>query len=216
MNNLLEVQAIAKRFDSAQEYLWKDVSFSLKPGTTISICGQSGSGKSTLLFALGGLTSIQAGRILFQGQPVICTQHPPKDIGFIFQHYHLIQELNVEENILLPNFQHAVLEKDRWRTLIEALQLAPLLKRLPVHLSGGERQRVAIARALITCPKLLLADEPTGSLDEKTGAQVMNLFFYVCKTLNTSCILVTHNMLFAQQTDQQFYLEKGLLSHAKS
>ena len=179
----------------------------------MSICGESGSGKSTLLFALGRLEPIQAGEIFFESRDITNEKTSNiKGIRYIFQHYQLVNELDVYENIVLPCYmQRCPVDTKLLKLLLETLKLESLQHRMPAYLSGGERQRIAIARALITQPKLLLADEPTGSLDEDSGRQVMDLLFYVCKTLGTSFILVTHNVSFAKETGRVFYLKQGTL-----
>ena len=216
MNKLLEVHNLSKAFKEPSgtlQPLWRNVNFSLGFGENISICGESGSGKSTLLFALGRLESVQSGEIFFEDRDITHTEATRvRGIRYIFQHYQLVNELDVYENIVLPCYmQRCPVDKQLLNLLMEALKLEPLQHRMPAYLSGGERQRIAIARALITQPKLLLADEPTGSLDEDSGRQVMDLLFYVCKTLGTSFILVTHNVSFAKETDRIFYLKQGTL-----
>ena len=220
MNKLLEVRDLSKAFQQpsgASYTLWENVNFSLGAGESMSICGESGSGKSTLLFALGRLESVQSGKIFFEGND-ISNEKPSniKGIRYIFQHYQLVQELDVLENIVLPcHMQQRSVDTKLLHLLLDTLKLEPLQHRLPAYLSGGEQQRIAIARALITQPKLLLADEPTGSLDEASGRNVMDLLFYVCKTLGTSFILVTHNVSFAKETDRVFYLKQGTLLNEK-
>lgn len=221
MNSLLSVNGISKCFSDAQHkevYLWRNVSFDLNVGDNMSICGESGSGKSTLLFALGGIEKVQAGSIEFCGQKISYNKRGfIPGLEHIYQHYQLIEELDVLENIILPcQIKAQKIDSKLLDFMIESLKLEGVIHRLPTHLSGGERQRVAIARALMTKPKLLLADEPTGSLDEVSGGSVMDLFFYVCKNLGTSFILVTHNVSFAQRTDRFFYLKQGSLIDAKS
>ena len=220
MNKLLTVNGISKCFKDPQDqsvYLWKDISFELNAGESLSICGESGSGKSTLLFALGGLESIDAGTIEVLGRTIDRKIGCLSGIEYIYQHYQLIEELDVLENIVLPcEIKGQKIDKKLIDFIIDTLKIKEFLHRLPTNLSGGERQRVAIARALLTQPKLLLADEPTGSLDEASGTNVMDLFFYVCKSIGTSFILVTHNVSFAQRTDKFFYLKQGSLVNAKS
>ena len=216
MSKLLEVRNLSKEFKqpSGVPYtLWQDVNFSLGFGESMSICGESGSGKSTLLFALGRLEEVQTGEIFFEGKNISNEKSSHiKGIRYIFQHYQLVNELDVRENIVLPCYmQRCSVDKKLLNLLLETLKLESLQHRMPVYLSGGERQRIAIARALITQPKLLLADEPTGSLDENSGRHVMDLLFYVCKTLGTSFILVTHNVSFAKETQRVFYLKQGTL-----
>lgn len=221
MDKLLEVCNLSKAFKNPSNnphILWQNVNFSLGYGENLSICGESGSGKSTLLFALGGLESVTSGEIFFEGQAISTGKsHKLRGVRYVFQHYQLLNELDVRENILLPCFiQKCPVDVKLLNLLLEALKLSHLQHRLPDCLSGGERQRIAIARALITQPKLLLADEPTGSLDEDSGRNVMDLLFYVCKTLNTSFILVTHNVSFAKETSRVFYLKRGTLLNEKS
>lgn len=217
MNKLLEVQQLSKVFkdtEGKELRLWTDVCFSLEFGSNMAICGESGSGKSTLLLTLGGLEPATNGRILFRNQIIKQSAYIP-GIAYIFQHYRLIEELNVWDNILLPTKIQGHFNKNETiayaKEIIEKLKLEAVLDRLPNSLSGGEQQRVAIARALITKPKLLLADEPTGSLDEATGKKVMDLFFSICQALQTSFILVTHNHSFARRTHRIFYLQGGTL-----
>lgn len=217
MNKLLEVSNLSKVFKNPSgtlHTLWQNVNFTLNFGESLAICGESGSGKSTLLFSLGRLETIQSGRIFFEGKDITAkNSRNIKGICYIFQHYHLLNELDVRENIVLPCYiQKHPIDTKLLNLLLETLKLNHLQHRLPACLSGGERQRIAIARALITQPKLLLADEPTGSLDETSGRSVMDLLFYICKTLGTSFILVTHNVSFAKETDRVFYLRQGTLS----
>jgi ABC-type antimicrobial peptide transport system, ATPase component len=216
VNKLLEVRNLTKSFAQplgASHMLWQNVNFALGYGENMSICGESGSGKSTLLFALGRLEDVQSGKIFFEGKEVTDEKSSNiKGIRYIFQHYQLVNELDVYENIVLPCYmQRCPVDAKLLKLLLETLKLESLQHRMPAYLSGGERQRIAIARALITQPKLLLADEPTGSLDEDSGRQVMDLLFYVCKTLGTSFILVTHNISFAKETNHVFYLKQGTL-----
>ena len=221
MNKLLSVEKISKCFKNTQNedvYLWQNVSFDLDTEESMAICGESGSGKSTLLFALGGMEKIQAGSIKIFGKEIKYNKSGfIPGVEHIYQHYQLIDELDVLENIALPSqIKGQKIDTKLLNFIIESLKLDAFLHRLPIHLSGGERQRVAIARALLTKPKLLLADEPTGSLDEASGKNVMDLFFYVCKTLGTSFILVTHNVSFAKRANKVFYLKQGALVDAKS
>lgn len=217
MNKLLEVQQLSKIFSDHKGQnvrLWEKICFSLDTGSNMAICGESGSGKSTLLLTLGGLETPTSGRVLFLNNLITTKAHTP-GIAYIFQHYRLVEEINVWDNILLPakiQGQFNVQTTTKYaEEITEKLELTTLRNRLPNTLSGGEQQRVAIARALITKPKLLLADEPTGSLDESTGQKVMDLFFSICQELQTSFILVTHNRSFAKRTKRVFSLKEGTL-----
>ncbi len=210
---LLAVENLSKSFGI--QPLWRNVSFTLHEGESLSICGASGSGKSTLLLAIGGLETVQSGTVMFDGHPVIGgRQAHVKGIGYVFQHYHLVEELTVRENLLLPfsiRFGSRQMP-DIWDEVLDLLGLKELLDRLPTVLSGGEQQRAALARAVLAKPKLLLADEPTGSLDEATGARVMKLLLQVCRCFRMSLILVTHSPMFAEQTDRRMVLKNGFLS----
>ena len=209
---LLAVENLSKRFGT--QPLWRNVSFTLNEGESLSICGASGSGKSTLLLAIGGLETVQSGTIMFEGRPVIGgRQAHVKGIGYVFQHYHLVEELTVRENLLLPfSIRFGSRQTpDIWDEVLDLLGLKELLDRLPTVLSGGEQQRAALARAVLAKPKLLLADEPTGSLDETTGTRVMELLLRVCQRFCMSLILVTHSAMFAVQTDRRMLLKDGFL-----
>jgi ABC-type lipoprotein export system ATPase subunit len=209
---LLIINGLSKCF--GEKLLWHDVSFVLRAGETLSVRGASGSGKSTLLFAIGGLEMVQSGTIRFCGHRVDYNNRVFVDgIGYVFQHYHLIEELTVKENLLLPfsiKFGHGK-QPDVLNEVLDLLELNKLLERLPMALSGGERQRVSLARTVLAKPKLLLADEPTGSLDEEAGARVMMLLFQLCQRFRMSLILVTHNPSFAAQTDRKMILKNRRL-----
>lgn len=208
---LLAVENLSKRFGT--QSLWRDVSFTLNEGESLSVCGASGSGKSTLLLAIGGLETVQSGTVTFNGRPVIGGRRAYiEGIGYVFQHYHLIEELTVRENLLLPfSIRFGKQMPDIWGDVLDLLGLKELLDRLPTTLSGGEQQRAALARAILAKPKLLLADEPTGSLDEATGTCVMELLLRVCQRFCMSLILVTHSAMFAARTDRRMLLKDGFL-----
>ena len=209
---LLAVENLSKRFGT--QPLWRNVSFTLNEGESLSICGASGSGKSTLLLAIGGLETVQSGTVMFDGCSVIGGRQAfIEGIGYVFQHYHLIEELTVRENLLLPfSIRFGKQMPDIWDEVLDLLGLRELLDRLPTTLSGGEQQRAALALAVLAKPKLLLADEPTGSLDETTGTRVMELLLQVCRRFRMSLILVTHSQTFAARTDRRMLLKDGFLS----
>ena len=211
-NIVLRVSDLSKRYyyKCNDLCLFENVHFYLYEGESMSICGPSGCGKSTLLFNLGGLQTPTSGRVIFLGKPIYGKNSYIKGISYVFQHYHLIEEMTVIDNIMLPvRIQRYFITRKYRDQIIEILKLSHLLHRLPSTLSGGERQKVAIARALIVQPKLLLADEPTGSLDERSGQIVMNLLLQLCKDLKTTFVLVTHNISFAKMTKKIFYLDHG-------
>jgi lipoprotein-releasing system ATP-binding protein len=195
-------------------------------GEFVCILGASGSGKSTLLHLMGLLDRADSGTILLNGadaeelsqgrrNEIRC-----KDVGFVFQFYHLLPELNVLENVLLPAkiyssalgwFSRRAQARDRAKELLKRLGLGDRLKHRPKELSGGERQRVAIARALMNQPKYLLADEPTGNLDSKTGKRIMKVLRRVSREIDQTVVMVTHDADLAGQADRVVRLVDGKL-----
>jgi lipoprotein-releasing system ATP-binding protein len=220
---LLLVDNLHKSFGDASSPIevLKGANLSLRKGKHVSITGQSGSGKSTFLNIICGLESFEEGAITWNGISVKSLHD--RDLsklrgsffGFIFQSYYLISELNTLENVLIAArlIQKPTREtRNRAKSLLELVGLKDRLNHHVQKLSGGERQRVAIARALMNQPDVILADEPTGNLDESTADEVMQLIFDVCKTNGNSLLLVTHNPEFAKLTDQQFMLHDGVLN----
>ena len=221
---VLEARNLSKRFSSAAGELevLRDVSFRLEAGKTLSIRGESGSGKSTLLNVVSGLETFDEGELLWMGHSVVGKRvgrraiEPVRAslIGFVFQSYYLIPELNTLENVLVAARLHGnpgPTAGKRAKDLLERVGLQGREKQLTTQMSGGERQRVALARALINRPKLILADEPTGNLDEKTGEVVMQLLLEICSEEGASLVLVTHNPEFATRTDAHTFLHGGVL-----
>jgi putative ABC transport system ATP-binding protein len=195
----------------------RGVNFNIKQGEMISVVGSSGSGKSTLLNILGGLDWEYEGDILVDGKNI--KEYDPDYyrryiVGTIFQTYYLIPTLNVEENILLPlKFGKKMSKKEinmRLEELLEATGLKERRKHIPKELSGGQAQRVAIARALIDKPKIILADEPTGNLDSKTGKQILDLLGRLNEEEKTTMIVVTHDMKIANMTERKITLKDGI------
>jgi putative ABC transport system ATP-binding protein len=195
----------------------RGVNFDIKQGEMISVVGSSGSGKSTLLNILGGLDWDYEGDILVDGKNI--KEYDPDYyrryiVGTIFQTYYLIPTLNVEENILLPlKFGKKMSKKEinmRLEELLEATGLKERRKHIPKELSGGQAQRVAIARALIDKPKIILADEPTGNLDSKTGKQILDLLGRLNEEEKTTMIVVTHDMKIANMTERKITLKDGI------
>lgn len=194
----------------------RGVNFELEKGEMISVVGSSGSGKSTLLNVLGGLDWEYEGGIVVEGKNI--REYDPDFyrryiVGTIFQTYYLIPTLNVEENILLPlKFGKKMTRKEanmRLEELLEAVGLKERRKHIPKELSGGQAQRVAIARALIDRPKIVLADEPTGNLDSKTGKQILDLLGKLNEEEKTTMIVVTHDMKIADMTERKITLKDG-------
>lgn len=197
-----------------------NLNLNIKQGEIIAILGSSGSGKSTLLGLLAGLDHADSGQILFNTIDLTklnqkkLTKFRSENIGIIFQNYYLVDHLTALQNVLLPLEIQDKIEKNSSEKVIQLLTAVGLGNRLnhsPKELSGGESQRLALARALITKPLLLLADEPSGSLDFETGKNVMNIFFDQCKANNTTTILVTHDQALAARCDRQYKLESGQL-----
>ncbi len=210
-----------KQGDGSLEIL-TGVNLEVKPGETISIMGSSGSGKSTLLHLLAGLDVPTSGTIIVDGHDLtqlsdnqIC-QIRNKNLGFIYQFHHLLPEFTALENILMPLLIRGNITPNERKDAVNILSLMNLKDRVnhfPGQLSGGERQRVAIARAVINNPKLIFADEPTGNLDNHTSNQVLEIFFQLQKELETSLIMVTHDLEIASKTKYQYRLHEGKLTH---
>ena len=218
---IIEVKNL--KISSNNNYLVHDLSFKVMPNEILGIVGESGSGKSTLLNVLSGLEIADCGNLEWQGQKV--SNHSLSSlarlrqqfIGFVFQSYYLAPELNALQNVLLGARIAGQLNQSVRARAIELLERVGMDHRLQYNvtkLSGGERQRVAVARALINDPPLILADEPTGNLDEATGAVVMDLLLEMVEEDKKSLILVTHNPEFAARTQQQLILRRGLLGIA--
>lgn len=193
-----------------------NVNLTIEDGEFVAIVGKSGSGKSTLLNLLGGLDSVTSGRVLYNdvditklGEPALADFRLRK-IGFVFQFYDLLPELTAEENIMLP----AQLAKNKSAdisALVERLGLTDRMKHYPSQLSGGQQQRAAIARALINNPDVLLCDEPTGNLDQKTGGDVMELLLKLNKTEKRTIVIVTHNPEISARCERTIEILDGVL-----
>jgi len=227
MNNspILEAKSLSKKFSLGGKVLEviRDVSFSIHPATSLSIRGESGCGKTTLLNLLARIEQADKGELLWGDQWMRCDRPATRTevsnrasfLGVVYQTYYLVPELDVLENVILSarisgNLNDAVTE--RAHLLLQQMGVAEKARQIPGKLSGGERQRVAIARALINQPKVLLADEPTGNLDERTGEEVMNLLLRTCSEEGASLVLVTHNPSFARSTDRQLFLSEGRMN----
>jgi putative ABC transport system ATP-binding protein len=194
------------------------VTFEIERGEFVAVMGPSGSGKSTLLHLLGGLDRPSSGEVTLAGQPISLlndrqlTLVRRRNIGFVFQFFNLLPTLTTEENILLPliiDGKKAEVYKQRLADLLEMVGLTNRRGHKPDQLSGGEQQRVALARALITEPAIVLADEPTGNLDSKTGVAMMELLRRSGKELNQAIIMVTHDPRAASYADRIVFLRDG-------
>lgn len=180
----------------------RDINIVIDNGEFVSIMGPSGSGKSTLLYLLGGLDRPSSGKIIINNRDISLMSDKDqssmrrKQIGFVFQFYNLIPNLNVEDNILLPvllDGKNAKAYNDKLEELLDVTGLTDRRCHTPRELSGGQQQRVAIARALINDPEIILADEPTGNLDSKTGTEIMKLLSTINKTRKKAVVMVTHS-----------------------
>lgn len=193
-----------------------NVSIDIKNGEFVAIIGTSGSGKSTLLNMLGGLDRPTSGSVSVSGKKIFdmndeeLTVFRRRNIGFVFQNYNLVPVLNVYENIILPiELDGAEVDKSYVKLIIELLGLESKLKSMPNQLSGGQQQRVAIARALSSNPDIILADEPTGNLDSKTGMDVFSLLKVTSREFNQTIVMITHNEEIALMADRMIRIEDG-------
>ena len=196
----------------------KDVNFEIQKGETVAILGDSGSGKSTLLSIIGGLDRADSGKVNFFDKDLCrlsekeLTQLRADSISIVFQEYHLLPHLTALENVeIVLELQEVKEVRKTALRLLNQVGLQDRASHFPVELSGGEQQRVAIARSLANNPDLLLADEPSGSLDQKTGNKVIDLFFQLVKERQMTLILVTHGRELAKRCDRIFNLEEGIL-----
>lgn len=192
------------------------VSFSVEEGEFVTILGPSGSGKSTLLHLLGGVDKPTSGKVYIGGQSIYemkereLTAFRRREIGQIYQFYNLIPVLNVEENICLPMLlDHRQAERKDLDELLDLLGLTERVNHLPSELSGGQQQRVAIGRALISKPKLILADEPTGNLDQKNSREIIKLFRELNEKYGQTILLITHDEKIAEQAERILVIEDG-------
>ena len=223
---VLEACSIHKSFPNGSDWIrvLRGVDFVLPKGQTVSIQGESGSGKTTFLNVISGLEAFDEGQLLWDGEELknkssaTVASRRARQIGLIFQAYYLLPELNVFDNVILatrllraPRSK----DRDRARSLLNRVGLSERMHFSVEKLSGGERQRVAIARALMNKPNLILADEPTGNLDEQTGDSVIGLLLEIAREEGTSLILVTHNSGHAKKTDMRYQLHLGKLEPFK-
>lgn len=219
---VLEARQIRKQYKMGEHevHALAGIELQVEKGEFMAIMGPSGSGKSTLLHLLGGLDVPTEGNIILAGQSLdrlsekkatLVRRH---NVGFVFQFFNLLPTLSAEENILLPviiDGKDPRKYKDRLDSLLELVNLMDRRHHKPDQLSGGEQQRVAIARALITQPAILLADEPTGNLDSKTGTTIMELLRRSCEELEQTVIVVTHDARAAAYAQRVIFLRDGMV-----
>ncbi|MEQ5808077.1 lipoprotein-releasing ABC transporter ATP-binding protein LolD [Alteromonas sp. NFXS44] len=222
MDALLACRGISKTYHDGETDtpVLSDVSLTVQTSEHVAILGSSGSGKSTLLHILGGLDKPTEGEVWFHGESMTGMKSSQlaalrnQKIGFIYQFHHLLPEFSALENAAMPLLIGGMPEKKAKQAATDMLEQVGLTHRLmhkPSALSGGERQRVAIARALVNRPALVLADEPTGNLDNKTGEQVYGLLTSLSESLGTSFVVVTHDNALAARMNRTLHIKDGLL-----
>ena len=220
LSSMISVSQVSKTVSDASGPLsiLRDIDFSVGVGETVAILGASGSGKSTLLSIMAGLDTPSQGRIELAGQDIFEMSEDERaawrgsHLGFVFQNFQLMGHLTALENVMLPlELAGTPNAANLAKSILAQVGLAERLRHFPKVMSGGEQQRVALARAFVVEPRLLLADEPTGSLDAQTGESIMNLMLQMNKARGTTLILVTHDQKLAQRCDRTLTLEAGRL-----
>jgi len=226
---MLKLVGIGKSYESGGQtdnFVLKDITLEVKEGVSISIVGPSGCGKSTLLNIIGGLDYPSYGQVLFDGKEISKLDEEQlskirnKEIGFVFQLHHLLPQCTVLENVLIPTLAYKSKEtrldiEQRAEELLKRVGLDEHKNFTPGQLSGGQRQRVAVVRALINKPKLLLADEPTGSLDRKSADNIFELLIELNKSEGVTLIAVTHSVRLAEKLERVLELNDGVLKDWK-
>ena len=215
MNDYITFKNVSKTYTMGEVQIKAvdDVSFEIHKGEFVVVAGTSGAGKSTVLNLLGGMDKVSTGQIFVDGNEISkytnkeLTTYRRYDIGFVFQFYNLVQNLTAKENIELAT----QLSKDPLNIdeILEGVELGHRKDNFPSQLSGGEQQRVAIARAIAKNPKLLLCDEPTGALDYNTGKAVLALLQRMCRSMQMTVIVITHNLALAPMGDKVIYMKNG-------
>ena len=218
---MLELKSLKKSYHQGSQNIeiFENLNFHVEEGQRVAIMGKSGSGKSTLLSLISGIIKPDDGDISLNSisykdlQESELNDFRATNIGFIFQNFHLVSYLNALENVMIPaKVCNTHKPKEKAIELLKSVGLGHRLEHLPSQLSGGEKQRVAIARALIHNPKIILADEPSGNLDEETGNAVMDILFELIKKNNTTLILVTHSKDVANRCEKTYELVSGSLT----
>ena len=222
---LLELSNVTRTYEgpSGPLEVLRGVSLSVAAGASIAVLGPSGSGKSTLLNLMGALDVPTSGQVRFEGRDVAALDEDERAglrnarIGFVFQSHHLLVQLTVWENVLVPALVRGVTAdvEERARRLLERVGLADRMGHTPGALSGGERQRVAVVRALVNAPGLVLADEPTGSLDAATAAELSSLLVDVNREEGAALVVVTHSEALADRMERVHLLRDGKLADAR-
>jgi lipoprotein-releasing system ATP-binding protein len=220
--DVLSLQNIARGFGrgAARLEVLRGVSLSVRPGEMVALVGPSGCGKSTLLHIAGLLEKADSGDVVIDGKAANSLGDDARTairratIGFVYQYHHLLREFSAAENVMLPQMIAGVGRggaRERARELLASVGLAKRVEHRPAELSGGEQQRVAIVRALANKPKLLLADEPTGNLDERTADEVFGLLQNLVRGSGVAALIATHNVGLAQRMDRRVTLHEGVI-----
>lgn len=214
--NVIEIQNLKKSFDNGKIKALNGLNLEIRKGEFVSIMGPSGSGKSTLLNMIGALDVADGGTIRVAGidltQNKDLNEFRSKEIGFVFQMHNLIPNLTVQENVEIPMYESDMSTrkmKDRALKLLKSVNLEDKSDQIPTRLSGGERQRVAIARALVNRPSIILADEPTGSLDSKTGDVILKLLRELHEKENVTLVMVTHEPYVGEMAERSINVLDG-------
>jgi putative ABC transport system ATP-binding protein len=217
-NSVLTARSIGKTVKSGASDLviLREIDLEVTRGEAVAVVGASGSGKSTLLAILAGLDTPTSGVVELDGQDIFSMNEDMRAelrgraVGFVFQSFQLLPALNALENVMLPlELSNEEKAEELARQTLERVGLAERLHHYPKHLSGGEQQRVALARAFVVRPKLLLADEPTGSLDAESGAEVIRLLFEMNREYGTTLVMVTHDEILAARCSRIVRLAAG-------
>lgn len=219
--NILQIENLSKIYGKGETAVkaLDNVSFSVKKGEFVAIIGPSGSGKSTLLHLLGGVDLPTSGKVLIDNTDIYGLNETQiaifrrRQIGLVYQFYNLIPILTVEENIILPMLlDEQKVDPKQLADIVRVLELEQRMNHLPNQLSGGQQQRVSIGRALINNPAIMLADEPTGNLDSKNSAEIIELLKMFNKTFNQTLIIITHDERIALQADRVISIEDGRIA----
>lgn len=218
MDTILRTENLCKFYGEGENEVRAidNTNITIQKGEFVAIVGKSGSGKSTLLHMLGGLDIPTSGKVFIGDKDIFSLKEEEmavfrrRKIGFIFQAFNLVSSLNVWENIVLPaGLDEKQVDEDFVNDILNTLQLENKIKNLPNTLSGGQQQRVAIARAIASKPDIILADEPTGNLDSKTGDEVVSLLKMSAKKYGQTLVVITHNEEIAQMADRMIVIEDG-------
>jgi lipoprotein-releasing system ATP-binding protein len=223
MSVIIEARGLRKSFrggDAAELEVLMDVDLAVRRGEVVAIVGESGAGKSTLLHLLGVLDEPTGGEIVLDGQSYAALSSQGRDVlrneklGFVFQFHHLLREFTALENVMMPLMIAGVNDgaaRSRAEEMLARVGMAGRMAHRPAQLSGGEQQRCAVARAVVNDPKVVLADEPSGNLDERHAGQLHDLLFELARDLETALVIVTHNRTLSERADRTLLLAQGRL-----